>query len=193
GFGGCDAHLILEEFNAPYHGSLAASSNGQLAPRAKIAVVGISSLIPVPGVSGRFNPADVRLPAKVRILPDVADHMDRSHILAVRAAEPLVSALSKAWDKVRTETGIIIGFSGKTRRGIDASLRVYFDHLQRRLTELQAAGVADVESFERVRADLVAAIKRIPASGPYSLPGLMPNVMAGRVANAFNITGPNMV
>src|SRR4029077_386878 len=148
GFGGCDAHLILEEFNAPYHGSLAASSNGQLAPRAKIAVVGISSLIPVPGVSGRFNPADVRLPPKVRILPDVADHMDRSHILAVRAAEPIVSALSSAWEHLRAETGIIIGFSGKTRRGIDASLRVYLDHLERKLAEVQAAGVAHAAMFD---------------------------------------------
>ena len=30
-------------------------------------------------------------------------------------------------------------------------------------------------------------------SGPYTLPGLMPNVISGRVANMFELNGPNVV
>ena len=33
----------------------------------------------------------------------------------------------------------------------------------------------------------------IPPSGPYTLPGLMPNVAAGRIASLYDLNGPNVV
>ena len=114
--------------------------------------------------------------------------MDRSHTLAVRAAEPLVASLAASWDKLRAETGVIVGFAGKTRRGVDASLRIYLDFLKRRLAEVSPSPATEI-----VREAVFAAIGRVTPSGPYTLPGLMPNVMTGRVANAFHLTGPNMV
>jgi acyl transferase domain-containing protein/NAD(P)-dependent dehydrogenase (short-subunit alcohol dehydrogenase family)/acyl-CoA thioesterase FadM len=205
GFGGCDAHLILEEFQPDYHRAVCASAAAPPPPGEGVAIIAFTALFPsnrdstTRGRPWLFSPAEVRLPAKVRILPDVADHMDRSHILAVRAAAETALTMSRGWDSLfthtdyRPETGILVGFAGKTRRGIDASLRVYFDHLLRRLGEVQPTHAADRRLFERVRDDFAVAIRRITPSGPYTLPGLMPNVMAGRVANAFHLTGPNMV
>src|SRR5439155_14967232 len=40
---------------------------------------------------------------------------------------------------------------------------------------------------------LATAIRQNPPSTPYTLPGLMPNVAAGRVANVFDLNGPNLV
>jgi hypothetical protein len=37
------------------------------------------------------------------------------------------------------------------------------------------------------------AAARVAPTGPYTLLGLMPNVVAGRIANAFNLKGPNLV
>jgi hypothetical protein len=46
----------------------------------------------------------------------------------------------------------------------------------------------------RILDQLSAAIKNdILPSGPYTLPGLMPNVVAGRVTQMFDLHGPNMV
>jgi acyl transferase domain-containing protein/NAD(P)-dependent dehydrogenase (short-subunit alcohol dehydrogenase family)/acyl-CoA thioesterase FadM len=198
GFGGCDAHLILEQFKPDYHHKLSATPPPP--PEAEgVVIVEFSALFPASrgpaaaGTNWKFSPVEVRLPNRVRILPDVADHMDRSHILAVRAAEEVVSRLSEVWAKLRTETGIIVGFGGKTRRGIEASLRVYADHLRRRLAEINPGIENGDGPLDLLRDELFEAVRRITPSGPYTLPGLMPNVMAGRVANAFNITGPNLV
>jgi acyl transferase domain-containing protein/NAD(P)-dependent dehydrogenase (short-subunit alcohol dehydrogenase family)/acyl-CoA thioesterase FadM len=205
GFGGCDAHLILEEYKPGYHRPLCATSLVPPPSGQPIALIAFTSFFPAnrdSTIGGRpwlFSPAEVRLPAKVRILPDVADHMDRSHILAVRAAAETAASMSRHWENLfvhtdyRPETGIVVGFAGKTRRGIEASLRVYFDHVLRRLGELRSTLGQEGVTFDRARDDFMGAVRRITPSGPYTLPGLMPNVMAGRVANAFHLTGPNMV
>jgi acyl transferase domain-containing protein/NAD(P)-dependent dehydrogenase (short-subunit alcohol dehydrogenase family)/acyl-CoA thioesterase FadM len=198
GFGGCDAHLILEEFQPDYHQARCAASP-RLPAGDQTAIVGFKVLFPADRESAsasprwQFAPGDIKLPESVRILPDVADHMDRSHILAVRAMAEIVSRLPKSWEGVRSDTGVVVGFAGKTRRGVEASLRVYLDHLLRRLAELRPALAPDDPYFDTMRDEFVAVVRRLLPSGRYTLPGLMPNVIAGRLANAFHLTGPNMV
>src|SRR5262249_34985934 len=101
GFGGCDAHLILEEFQPEDHRALCQASLARPREEARVAILAFSALFPSnrgrsasasDTPSWRFAPAEVRLPPKVRILPDVADHMDRSHVLAVRAVAEVANA-----------------------------------------------------------------------------------------------------
>src|SRR5205823_5218262 len=61
------------------------------------------------------------------------------------------------------------------------------------LAEVRSASGRNDPELDLVQDEFVKAVRRIPPSGPYTLPGLMPNVGAGRVANAFHLTGPNMV
>ncbi len=190
GFGGTNAHLLLEEFNRDYHRRFATTPATPLPSAEAVAVVGLGVILPD---SESLLSEQLQLPPNVLILPDVADHMDRGQVLALRAAHQALAMLPSAWETLRAEVGVILGFEGKTRRGIDAALRVHHDFLCRRLNETRGSVPLSDEAFASVRDQLLAAIQRLLPSGPYTLPGLMPNVIAGRIANAFNLGGPNMV
>jgi acyl transferase domain-containing protein/NAD(P)-dependent dehydrogenase (short-subunit alcohol dehydrogenase family)/acyl-CoA thioesterase FadM len=185
GFGGSNAHLVLEEFQPGYHAALAARSTagrpGVGGPPDGVAVVALSLVRPAAGV--RFTSEELALPDGVRILPDVVDHMDRGQVLAIQAAHRALRALP-GWEKLAEETGVILGVEGKTGRGVDATLRVFRDHLARRLREQGAVRVAEV---------VASRLDKLLPSGPYTLLGLMPNVIAGRISTAFNLKGGNLV
>jgi acyl transferase domain-containing protein/NAD(P)-dependent dehydrogenase (short-subunit alcohol dehydrogenase family)/acyl-CoA thioesterase FadM len=180
GFGGSNAHLVLEEFQPAYHVPLAARVPAPR-PRDAVAVVALSLVRPSDGT--RFGPEELVPPDGVLILPDVIDHMDRGQLLAIQAAHRALRALP-GWKALAEETGVVLGVEGKTGRGIDATNRVFRDHVARQLRERGAAPVADVVS---------PRLDRLLPSGPYTLLGLMPNVIAGRVSNAFNLKGANLV
>ena len=178
GFGGSNAHLVLEEFQEAYHAPRAGRPRQR---PAEVAVTAISLLRPADGA--RFSAEELALPDRVRILPDVLDHMDRGQILAIQVAQRALGGVP-GWETLAEEAGVVLGVEGKTGRGVDATLRVFRDHVARRLREQGAAPVA-----ERVTARLA----ELSASGPYTLLGQMPNVIAGRVANTFNLKGANLV
>jgi acyl transferase domain-containing protein len=210
GFGGTNAHLVVEEFDEPYHRrlcrGLAAPAAPMPIPRPALAVVGVASLFPrdpadtelaaaAPGPARRFARQALRLPAGKRLLPDVTEHMDASQYLAALAAEQLFARLPKALlerPELRQEIGVVVGFSGKTERGVRANERIFLDRLRRLVTAAAPAGErrADEEILAALRARLH---ERTLPSGPYTLPGLMPNVAASRVVSLFDLKGPNLV
>jgi acyl transferase domain-containing protein/NAD(P)-dependent dehydrogenase (short-subunit alcohol dehydrogenase family)/acyl-CoA thioesterase FadM len=180
GFGGSNAHLVLEEFEPAYHAALAAQPRE---PQSADGVAVVAHQLVRPADGMRFTAEELALPDGVRILPDVVDHMARGQLLAIQAAHRALGSLP-GWEKLAEETGVILGVEGKTGRGIDATLRVFRDHVARRLREDGARDAADF---------IVTRLDRLPASGPYTLLGLMPNVIAGRISNAFNLKGANLV
>ena len=180
GFGGSNAHLVLEEFRPEYHVPLAARPR-ELRRAVGVAVTALSLVQPADGA--RFTAEEMALPDGVRILPDVLDHMDRGQILAIQVAHRALGGLP-GWETLAEETGVVLGIEGKTGRGVDATLRVFRDHVARRLREQGTAPVAELVG---------ARLDELPPSGPYTLLGLMPNVIAGRVSNAFNLKGANLV
>ena len=176
GFGGSNAHVVLEE--APPE-ALDAPSVSPRTPRRRVAVVGIGA----PLAGGRFDDDALALPKGRPILPDVLDDLDRSHRLAVRAAH---AALPEGWEALRREAGVVLGLSGKTERSTGINQRLYRDRLRRLLSLENGVPSAMVEA-------LLASLDRERTSGPYTLPGLMPNVAAGRVSSFFDLMGPNLV
>jgi acyl transferase domain-containing protein/NAD(P)-dependent dehydrogenase (short-subunit alcohol dehydrogenase family)/acyl-CoA thioesterase FadM len=179
GFGGSNAHVVVEEFEPGYHARLAARSR-KPKPRESVAVTAISFLQPSNGKS--FTSEELELPDRVRILPDVFDHMDRGQVLAIKGAYEALCSLP-GWEALAEETGVILGVEGKTGRGVEAALRVCRDHIARRLRETGAAPLAD---------EVAAQLSALLPSGPFTLLGLMPNVIAGRVSNTFNLKGANL-
>jgi acyl transferase domain-containing protein/NAD(P)-dependent dehydrogenase (short-subunit alcohol dehydrogenase family) len=202
GFGGTNAHLILEEFEETYHRNLCAQLNVKAKVPVELAVISVGSLFP--GVDGaltadpssetRFRRDALRLPAKKMLLPDVKEHMDASQYLAALAAEKAFAAMPEGWMRFKNSMGVVLGLTSKTERGMRANERVFIDRLRRQVKGHGGRGKLSSTDLNRILDKLVESIRaRNVPSGPYTLPGLMPNVTAGRIANMFDLNGPNIV
>jgi acyl transferase domain-containing protein/NAD(P)-dependent dehydrogenase (short-subunit alcohol dehydrogenase family) len=196
GFGGTNAHLVVEAFDESYHRRLCRAAALQPRP-SELVVVGVASLFPAadelagaaPSPARQFQRSALRLPPGKLLLPDVTDHMDASQYLTALAAGQILSQLPKTWQELREATGVVIGLEGKTERGVRANERIFLDRL-RRVTAGQGADAARDEVLAALTARL--AERNLP-SGPYTLSGLMPNVAASRVSSLYDLKGPNLV
>ena len=203
GFGGTNAHVILEAFDEAYHRHLCAQLPETTPSPATLAVVGVGGLFPAedglgsnrPSARARFDRRALRLPAKKRLLPDVTDHMDASQYLAALAAEKIFNTLPDGWLNANREAvGVVLGLTSKTERGVHATERIFLDRLHRLCEEHAGPNTLAQVDAERLLAGVTEAIKtRVLPSGPYTLPGLMPNVAASRIPSLFNLNGLNIV
>jgi acyl transferase domain-containing protein/NAD(P)-dependent dehydrogenase (short-subunit alcohol dehydrogenase family)/acyl-CoA thioesterase FadM len=176
GFGGSNVHVVLESFDS---GQSEIGPQPSPSPRKSLAVVGIGVQFATPERSEAcvFREEDLSLPQGPAILPDVLEHMDRSHRLALRTAYRALAGVP--WKERRKKVGVVLGLRGKTDLSLRVNHRLYADRVRR----VTGGGVV-VES--------ILTSNSLP-SGPYTLPGLMPNVAAGRIANFFDLQGPNLV
>ncbi|QCN99925.1 acyltransferase domain-containing protein (plasmid) [Azospirillum argentinense] len=193
GFGGTNAHLVLEEFSAPYHRALAISTAAPLPT--PCVVVGTAAFFPAdgklserPGSRLAFGPDDFTLPADKRVLPDMREDMARAQFLAVMAADPLITAArEKGVDPSRI--GLVIAFNDKCERACAANLHIHKDRILRTLRS--APSTAGLEpAVAKWYRDFESGHR---PTGPYTLAGIMPNVITGRVANLYDLKGPNIV
>ncbi len=176
GFGGSNAHVILERYTP---GAVIAEVTPATTPaRRLLAVLGTDVRLPV---GEAFGNAELKMPPGPLVLPDVQDAMDRSQVLATAAAFGALNSAQGELGGWRDTTGVFLGHEGKTQLSVLTNQRLYADQLRR---VLRASPLTDA---------LLASIDELPASGPYTLPGSMPNVAAGRVANHLRLRGPNLV
>ncbi|MCP3098834.1 SDR family NAD(P)-dependent oxidoreductase [Myxococcus sp. K15C18031901] len=197
GFGGTNAHLVLEEYR-----------EGREATRARppvsrdLVVVAAEGLfpdargVPVAGVpetvGARFDFSAFRLPSSVRLLPDIAEDMDPTQGLALSVTSALTRKV-EGFDALRTSTAIVLGLEGKTRRGVEAVQRVLSASTLRRLRALSRDGVTGAPLAPLAKRFHDEVLATVRPSGPYTLQGMMPNVTPGRVAGALDVKGPNFV
>jgi phosphopantetheine--protein transferase-like protein len=132
-------------------------------------------------------------PLKYRIPPAVAQKMDRTQQMAVACVgDALADAGLSPADLKGKRVGIILGNSmgGETtdlyaaRVGLPRTLAC----LERSLEGLNVPPEAREELLERFRD---AYLANLPVITEDSLPGELANVISGRVANVFNLEGPN--
>ena len=202
GFGGTNAHLILEEFHPAFHKKLCAGVKSNPPEFNTLAVIDATALFPsnngfespAPTPQAVFPRASLRLPKGKRLLPDVTEHMDPGQYLALLAAERVLPALGDRLKDLRDEIGVVIGVESKTERGITANQRIFLDRLNRLFAaDRQPDSLAPAKRAEILERLCARVRKDVIPSGPYTLPGLMPNVISGRVANMFELNGPNVV
>ncbi|HEV3446062.1 MAG TPA: polyketide synthase, partial [Gemmataceae bacterium] len=113
GFGGTNAHLVLEEYNAPFHKRLC--GRAAATPPAKLAVIHWAALFPArqelaaatPNGERRFDRKLLRLPKGKMLLPDVREHMDPCQYLVSLAAEQVLARIPDQWPKLRSEIGVV--------------------------------------------------------------------------------------
>lgn len=202
GFGGTNAHVVLEAFEELYHRNLCDHIQPPKSIATTLAVVGTGRLFPAAdklfthhgggdatAEMLRFNRKMLRLPAKKVLLPDIRDHMDISQYLAALAAEDAFGAMPDHWQEFKDDIGVVVGMESKTERAVSANERIYIDRL-RRLVNLQHPSKDEARILDSL-CDKIR--KKHIASGAYTLPGLMPNVAASRITHMFDLKGPNIV
>ena len=136
-----------------------------------------------------WNPLAWRLP----VPPRVSDAMDDGQKWAVSLAR---SALRDyGWPERPLDgerTAVVIGTAIGGEKHYQTSLRIYFPEFAR---ELEASA-----SFAALPKEVRAAVldeahtglrARIPAITEDTMPGELPNIIAGRIANVFDLRGPS--
>ena len=193
GFGGTNAHLVIEEYKAQHHKKLAFTEKTY---SGELAVIAMECLFP--GEDGTtqqqisaqryFRKQHFPSPKKI-LLPDVKDHMDGSQLLAAVLVENLIASLPTVWENYQKSTGVILGMEGKAEHSVPVLQRLYADRFARLIEE---AGFESA-THELAQRLLEQAKGQHAATGPYTLPGIMPNVTSGRVAHMYDLKGANLV
>ena len=128
-------------------------------------------------------------PREFGIMPNSMDGGEPDQFLALKiAAEALADAgyLGPAFD--HTDTGVILGHSTYLHRGQVTVIQTDIV-IDQTMALVQAAmphlGPDDLAAMRAMLA------KKVPPMNADTAPGLVPNVMTGRIANRLNLKGPN--
>ncbi|KKL85768.1 hypothetical protein LCGC14_1951420, partial [marine sediment metagenome] len=128
-------------------------------------------------------------PARLGVMPSSVDGSEPDQFLALRIAQAaLADAGAAGPDHDPTRTGVILGHSTYLHRGNAAVVQhgVVLDQTRAILAQLLPD--ADPAVLDRVRAEMAA---QLPPFNADIAPGLVPNVMTGRIANRLDLRGPN--
>lgn len=200
GFGGSNAHVIMEEYVPEYHRRWEKTSVPAKKSKRVMSVVGIGTSFPFDTASMKdgdqplqFDKKQFNLPKGFMILPDVADNMDKSQFLAFLTALDALDSAGDGWKSWKSDIGVVIGVKGKTGLSILTNKRIYADNIERRLNSTSSSSKLPEPESLRIRNELFTSLRNIQPSGPYTLPGLMPNVISGRIGNLLDLNGPNFV
>ena len=184
GFGGANAHVVLEGYPGPAHGPAQDRETVAATQDDELAIVAWHEVAPTLSTENglRFDRQCVSLPKRHVLLPDLVDDMDISQKLAVLLVDGIIAKLPSFNAALRRETSVLLAQSGKSERGVGATLRVLNARLRRKLAGL-----------DHVLDALAVASDSVRPSGPYTLQCMMPNVAAGRAALQLDLNGPNFV
>ena len=132
---------------------------------------------------------------RFRIPPRVAAEMDDGQQWAVTAAAEALEDYGHPERSLDTErTGVILGTAMGGDRHLDTHLRVSFPEFRRTLTSSDTFRALPEEARESLLEQWQVELDR--ARSPITedtMPGELPNVVAGRVANVLNLRGPSFV
>ncbi len=201
GFGGTNAHVIIEGFeHQPGEAPAATPTVGD----ADIVCVGFGAAFAgeseafAERASARATRIDVRafrMPRSKLLMPDALEQMDTGQFAVLAGVDRALASTGFDLAAWKERIGIVIGSAGKARRGVAASQRILADRLGRKLeAELGKAG-QEPKTAAAVSNALATQLKTaaVSACNAYTLVGMMPNLAAGRVANVFDLTGPSLV
>lgn len=140
------------------------------------------------GFLGESYSADI---IDLGVMPTSVDGSEPDHFLALRIAqEALRDATLNGQEIDRARTGVILGHSTYLHRGHGVLIQhgVVLDQTRELLGQLLPH--VPGETLDKVRE---ALRERLPKFTSDISPGLVPNVMTGRIANRLDLNGPNFL
>jgi acyl transferase domain-containing protein len=196
GFGGTNGHLLIREYvprQAP-----PSSQSPAPAPADPVVLVAWAAHLPgepsradiehmlatgtwtCPRAFGRYEPPpfdEIRLPARA------ARSTEPSQLMALHLAAMMVAEYGELWAPLRDTTGVIATQTGPVPLAAGNLLRCYADELEYLFTDEDAKALAAF--LTDVRAEN-------PPTNRDIVPGIMPNIMAARLANRYDLHGLTM-
>jgi len=218
GFGGVNATVVVEQFDPAYHRALLAVEPPPRSVGRSLAV--IAAAAELPGLSAteglpsaealaacfhQFDHAKGTFPVtgwkfpyrEIRIPPITLAQTDRSQQLfltvamaALRQANLLDGKAARLPDRI----GAIVGAASGLYATIERSLRIHGVEIHNVIDALVADRSLPETTAEEWHKAIQDAIDAV--SGPTTeaaLPGYMDNIVAGRVANRFDLRAPNFL
>ena len=192
GFGGTNGHLLIRE-HAPQPAvpraaladpvvlvAWAAHLPGEPS-RAEIEHMLATGTWTCPRTFGRYEPPpfdEIRIPARA------ARSTDRSQLMALHLTAMMVAEYGDLWAPLRDTTGVIAALTGPAPLAVGNLLRCYAAEIERAVTDEDAKACAAF--LADVRADN-------PPTSRDTCPGIMPNIMAARLANRYDLHGLTML
>jgi 3-oxoacyl-(acyl-carrier-protein) synthase len=194
GFGGTNAHVLIQ--GDPGHRTARDTGSGQ----DRVVLVAWSAHLPGDpdraeikrSISGTWTgPRDFgavypippfeesRLPARTAAV------MDRGQLMALRLAARFVAEHGELWAPVRETTGVVATQTALSRGSVDNLLRCYAADLKAVFPQND-----DAKALDAFLADICSAT---PPTGKDTLPGILPNILASRLASRYDLHGPAML
>lgn len=200
GFGGTNAHLLVQD---------TALSAGNGLPRANpprtsddLVLVAWTALLPGSPAddhvldwlgTGRnapprsFGPQYPIPPFReLRLPPVTAQTLDRTQLMAIQIANRFEATNGRVWAGLEETTGVIAAHMGPPVTMTGYCLRTCADDLRSAITRQSPDFPRDLQALEAFLAEVKADI---PPANDDSMPGLMPNVIASRMANHCDLHG----
>jgi acyl transferase domain-containing protein/phosphopantetheinyl transferase len=127
-------------------------------------------------------------PAELGIMPSSVDGSEPDQFMALKAARDALADAGYLDGHDHATTGIVLGHSTYFHRGTGTGMQhgVVIDQVVTLLQQL----LPDAPETALTRLREVMA-EQLPPFNPDIAPGLVPNVMTGRIANKLDLRGPN--
>ena len=138
-----------------------------------------------------WDPMSWRLP----IPPKVGDAMDEAQRWAVNCTRAVLADFGYPERKLDPDrTAVILGNAMAGEKHYLTALRVNFPEFARELDKAPSFDALPEDVQQKIIAETQARVRDwIPDITEDTMPGELANVMAGRIANLFNLHGPNFV
>ncbi len=129
-------------------------------------------------------------PAELGVMPNSVDGGEPDQFLALKVARDALADADCLDNYDHINTGVILGHSSWLHRGSGNMVQhgVVVDQTIELVGQLLPD--APAAALEKLRAALV---KELPPFNSDIVPGFVPNVMTGRIANKFDLRGPNYI
>ncbi|WP_051366686.1 SDR family oxidoreductase [Hamadaea tsunoensis] len=195
GFGGTNAHVLISDRPGPIR-----RTGLDVPADDTLVLVGWSAHLP--GLADRDavrewlsgpaeqppasfgDPYPVPAPLVTRLPGRTARRIDASQLLALDVAYRFAEENGELWNTVTETTGVFAAHSGVPQLMVECALRCYAHRLRSALDGPAAAALAS---------RLAVTDRRLPAVTEDTQPGVLPNVLASRVAQRYDLHGTVMV
>lgn len=194
GFGGINANILLEEYDATYHSQLMTKFTSRRNKEENhYAIVGVGAITDYNqnflnwnSHSTKKRPFEFPI-SQFKIPPKVLNKIDKSQQAVLLAANEALNGVAE-FDSERT--GIFVGSTLGLKKAYESDLRIRSVVYSQLLRKILAKYQIPDHSFKEILEDFKRPFETIRED---SLPGFMDNIIAGRISNLLDIRGPNVV